>query len=50
MRRKSGEPYILHPISVAQFCVQEIGLGTTSIIAALLHDAFLLRSFNCFSN
>ena len=38
MRRKSGEPYILHPISVAQICVDEIGLGTTSIIAALLHD------------
>ena len=38
MRRKSGEPYIIHPISVAQICVQEIGLGTTSIIAALLHD------------
>ena len=37
-RRKSGEPYILHPISVAQICVQEIGLGATSIIAALLHD------------
>jgi len=38
MRRKSGEPYILHPISVAQICVNEIGLGTTAIIAALLHD------------
>ena len=38
IRRKSGEPYILHPISVAQICVQEIGLGATSIIAALLHD------------
>ncbi len=38
MRRKSGEPYILHPISVAQICVQEIGLGATSIISALLHD------------
>ena len=38
MRRKSGEPYIIHPISVAQICVKEIGLGTTSIIAALLHD------------
>ena len=38
MRRKSGEPYILHPISVAQICVNDIGLGTTSIIAALLHD------------
>ncbi|MDN5203276.1 bifunctional (p)ppGpp synthetase/guanosine-3',5'-bis(diphosphate) 3'-pyrophosphohydrolase [Fulvivirgaceae bacterium BMA10] len=38
MRRKSGEPYILHPLAVAQICVEEIGLGTTSIIAALLHD------------
>ena len=38
VRRKSGEPYILHPINVAQICVQEIGLGATSIIAALLHD------------
>ncbi|MFY0654526.1 MAG: bifunctional (p)ppGpp synthetase/guanosine-3',5'-bis(diphosphate) 3'-pyrophosphohydrolase [Cyclobacteriaceae bacterium] len=38
MRRKSGEPYIYHPLSVAQICVEEIGLGTTSIISALLHD------------
>src|SRR5688572_12930682 len=38
MRRKSGEPYILHPLAVAQIAVEEIGLGTTSIIAALLHD------------
>ncbi len=38
MRRKSGEPYILHPIAVARICVDEIGLGTTSIVAALLHD------------
>jgi len=38
MRRKSGEPYIYHPLSVAQICVEEIGLGTTSIVAALLHD------------
>ncbi len=38
MRRKSGEPYILHPLAVAQICVEEIGLGTTSIICALLHD------------
>ncbi len=38
MRRKSGEPYVYHPIEVARICVQEIGLGTTSIIGALLHD------------
>jgi GTP diphosphokinase / guanosine-3',5'-bis(diphosphate) 3'-diphosphatase len=38
MRRKSGEPYIYHPIAVAQIAVEEIGLGTTSIVAALLHD------------
>lgn len=38
MRRKSGEPYIYHPLEVAQICVEEIGLGTTSIVAALLHD------------
>jgi guanosine-3',5'-bis(diphosphate) 3'-pyrophosphohydrolase len=38
MRRKSGEPYILHPIAVAQICAEEIGLGTTSIVCALLHD------------
>jgi GTP pyrophosphokinase len=38
MRRKSGEPYIFHPLAVAEICVEEIGLGTTSIVAALLHD------------
>ena len=38
MRRKSGEPYIFHPIAVAEICVAEIGLGTTSIISALVHD------------
>lgn len=38
MRRKSGEPYILHPLSVAQICVEEIGLGVRSTICALLHD------------
>ncbi len=38
MRRKSGEPYIFHPVAVAQICVEEIGLGTTSIVSALLHD------------
>lgn len=37
-RRKSGEPYILHPIAVAQICVEEIGLGPTAIVCALLHD------------
>lgn len=38
VRRKSGEPYIFHPLAVAQICAKEIGLGTTSIISALLHD------------
>ncbi len=38
MRRKSGEPYILHPLAVAQICAEEIGLGVTSVICALLHD------------
>ena len=38
IRRRSGEPYILHPIAVAKIANQEIGLGSTSICAALLHD------------
>ena len=38
MRRKSGEPYIYHPIAVARICAEEMGLGTTTIICALLHD------------
>lgn len=38
MRRKSGEPYILHPISVAKIVNQEIGLGARSIATSLLHD------------
>lgn len=38
VRRLSGEPYILHPIAVAQIVVREIGLGSTSVCAALLHD------------
>lgn len=38
VRRLSGEPYILHPISVARIAAEEIGLGSTSICAALLHD------------
>lgn len=37
-RRKSGEPYILHPIAVATICAEEIGLGPTALAAALLHD------------
>ena len=37
-RRKTGEPYIYHPIAVARICAEEIGLGTTSVVAALLHD------------
>lgn len=38
MRRKSGEPYVIHPLEVAIICVEEIGLGTTSVVSALLHD------------
>ncbi|MDF1672810.1 MAG: bifunctional (p)ppGpp synthetase/guanosine-3',5'-bis(diphosphate) 3'-pyrophosphohydrolase [Vicingaceae bacterium] len=38
VRRKSGEPYIFHPIAVARICGEEIGLGATSIVCALLHD------------
>lgn len=38
MRRKSGEPYIFHPVEVARIVASEIGLGTTSIVSALLHD------------
>ncbi|WP_455763134.1 RelA/SpoT family protein [Prevotella disiens] len=38
VRRLSGEPYILHPISVAQIACEEVGLGSTSICSALLHD------------
>ena len=38
IRRRSGEPYIMHPIAVATIVSQEIGLGSTSISAALLHD------------
>ena len=38
VRRLSGEPYIMHPIAVAQIACEEMGLGSTSICAALLHD------------
>ena len=44
MRRKSGEPYIYHPLEVARICVEEIGLGATSIACALLHDVVEDRS------
>ncbi len=37
-RRKSGEPYVLHPIEVSRICAVEIGLGPTAIICAILHD------------
>ena len=38
VRRRSGEPYILHPLAVARIVVDEIGLGVKSVVAALLHD------------
>lgn len=38
IRRRSGEPYIMHPLAVARIVVREIGLGSTSICAALMHD------------
>lgn len=38
VRRRSGEPYIMHPLAVARIVISEIGLGSTSICAALLHD------------
>ena len=38
VRRRSGEPYLLHPIAVAKIAVDEIGLGVKSVVAALLHD------------
>ena len=38
VRRHSGEPYIMHPLAVARIVCKEIGLGSTSICAALLHD------------
>src|SRR5512145_1168183 len=38
MKRKSGEPYILHPIAVAKIVSKELGLGTTSVVCSLLHD------------
>ena len=45
MRRKSGEPYIFHPLAVAQIAVEEVGLGPTAVICALLHDVWRIRTF-----
>ena len=47
VRRRSGEPYILHPIAVATIVSQEIGLGSTSICAALLHDVVEDTDYTC---
>ena len=44
VRRRSGEPYILHPIAVAKIVVSSIGLGYKSIVAALLHDIVHIQS------
>jgi GTP pyrophosphokinase len=44
MRRKSGEPYVYHPLEVARICIEEIGLGATSVACALLHDVVEDRS------
>ena len=44
VKRRSGEPYIMHPIAVAQIACEEIGLGSTSICAALLHDVEIGRA------
>ncbi|MFR9620254.1 MAG: RelA/SpoT family protein [Rikenellaceae bacterium] len=38
VRRRSGEPYMLHPIAVAQIVIDEVGLGAKSVVASLLHD------------
>ena len=46
MRRRSGEPYIFHPLEVALICTKDIGLRTTSIIAALLHDVVEDTEYN----
>ena len=46
MRRRSGEPYIFHPLEVALICTKDIGLRTTSIIAALLHDVVEDTDYN----
>src|SRR5665647_2309158 len=47
VRRKSGEPYIIHPLSVAKVVVSEIGLGTKSALAAILHDVVEDTDYTC---
>lgn len=47
VRRLSGEPYIMHPIAVAQVACEEVGLGSTSICAALLHDVVEDTDYTC---
>ena len=47
VRRLSGEPYIMHPIAVAQIACGEVGLGSTSICAALLHDVVEDTDYTC---
>ena len=46
VRRLSGEPYIMHPIAVAQIACSEVGLGSTSICAALLQRSVVVSSAN----
>lgn len=46
VKRKSGEPYIIHPLAVAKIVIEEIGLSATSIIAALLHDVVEDTDYN----
>jgi len=46
VRRRSGEPYIIHPIAVAKIVVQEIGLGYKSIVTALIHDVVEDTEYN----
>ena len=46
VKRRSGEPYIMHPIAVARIVSQEIGLGSTSICSALLHDVVEDTEYN----
>lgn len=46
-KRRSGEPYIMHPLAVARIVVKEIGLGSTSICSALLHDVVEDTDYTC---